>query len=79
MSKKVFTGLVVSDKMQKTVVVAVEIPKRHPIYGKEIKNTQKFMAHNEVSARLGDKVTIQESRPLSRHKTWVVLQVLKQD
>lgn len=77
MSKKILTGKVVSDKMQKTVVVAVEVPKKHPLYGKSIKNTQRFKAHNEIGAKLGDMVDIEESRPLSKEKSFVVKEVLK--
>ncbi|MBI4091543.1 30S ribosomal protein S17 [candidate division WWE3 bacterium] len=77
MSKKMLIGKVVSDKMAKTVVVAVETPKRHPIYGKEIKNTRRFKAHNEVGAKLNDTVRIQESRPISKDKNWIVTEVVK--
>lgn len=77
MSKKQLTGQVVSDKMTKTVVVAVEVPKRHPLYGKELKNTRKFKAHNEKGAKLHDMVVIEECAPISKEKTWVVLEVLK--
>ena len=79
MSKKVFKGKVVSDKMQKTVVVAVEVPKRHPIYGKNIKNTKRFKAHNELSAKLNDEVLIEESAPISKDKSWVVIKVFTKE
>jgi small subunit ribosomal protein S17 len=69
-------GKVVSDKMQKSVVVAVERKVRHGVYGKMQRRTSKFMAHDEVGAKTGDTVAIVESRPLSRSKRWVVLRVI---
>lgn len=75
--KSQLTGMVVSDKMEKTVVVAVERQVRHPVYGKSQRKTSTFMAHNENSeAKVGDTVTIAESRPLSRRKRWVVTRVV---
>ena len=65
-------GIVVSDKMQKTVVVAVERLVRHDVYRKTIKRTSRFMAHDELGARIGDRVRIVESRPLSSRKRWTV-------
>jgi small subunit ribosomal protein S17 len=76
MSSKKFKGKIVSAKMQKTVVVAVELPKRHPIYDKVVKNTRRFKARNEVGAVLGDKVLIQECKPFSKDVTWKVAEVL---
>jgi small subunit ribosomal protein S17 len=77
--KKKFSGIVVSDKMDKTVVVAVESKIKHPIYTKYIKNTKKFKAHDEENkCRLGDFVEIIECRPLSRDKRWRVVSILKQ-
>jgi small subunit ribosomal protein S17 len=71
------TGTVVSDKMDKTVVVAVERKVRHAVYGKTQRKTSRFVAHNEDNqARQGDTVTIAESRPLSRRKRWVVMRVV---
>jgi small subunit ribosomal protein S17 len=71
-------GVVVSDKMQKTVVVAVERKVRDEVYGKQVRRTSKFMAHNEENAaKVGDKVAIVESRPLSRRKRWVVTRVVE--
>jgi small subunit ribosomal protein S17 len=71
-------GKVVSDKMQKSVVVAVERKVRHGLYGKMQRRTTKFMAHDENStAKAGDTVAIVESRPLSRSKRWVVLRVIE--
>jgi small subunit ribosomal protein S17 len=72
------TGTVVSDKMDKTVVVAVERKVRHEVYGKIQRRTSKFVAHNENNeAKVGDKVDIAESRPLSRRKRWVVMRVVE--
>jgi small subunit ribosomal protein S17 len=71
-------GRVASDKMDKTVVVEVERRKRHRIYGKVLKRTQKYMAHDEENVcRIGDLVRIVESRPLSRRKHWVVEQIME--
>ena len=75
--KSQVTGKVVSDKMEKTVVVAVERQVRHGLYGKSQKKTSKFVAHNEDNeAKVGDTVAIAESRPLSRRKRWVVTRVV---
>jgi small subunit ribosomal protein S17 len=70
-------GVVVSAKMQKSVVVAVERVTHHPLYQKAIRRTSKFMAHDELGARVGDTVRIVESRPLSRHKRWRVREIVK--
>ncbi len=76
--KAEFVGVVVSDKMDKSVVVAVERQVRHPLYGKVVRRTSKFMAHNEDNrARQGDRVVIVESRPLSRRKRWIVTRILE--
>ncbi len=76
--RKVRVGLVVSDKMDKTVVVAVVRSYRHPLYGKTIRRTKKYMAHDEQNAcRVGDRVEIVETRPLSRHKRWRVRTILE--
>lgn len=75
--RKVREGTVVSDKMQKTVLVAVESNIRHPLYKKIVRRVRRFMAHDEAEdARLGDRVRIVESRPLSRRKRWRVVEVL---
>ncbi|ACA58795.1 30S ribosomal protein S17 [Candidatus Desulforudis audaxviator] len=77
-SRKVRTGRVVSDKMDKTVVVAVDTLVKHPLYGRTVRRTRKFMAHDEDNqCRIGDKVKIAETRPLSRHKRWRVAEVLE--
>lgn len=77
-SRKVRVGKVVSDKMDKTIVVAVERSKRHPLYGKIIRRTKKYMAHDEGNVcRTGDKVRIMETRPLSRVKKWRLVEVVE--
>lgn len=76
-SKKTLTGKIVSDKMLKTVVVAVEMPKKHPVYKKVIRNTKRFKARNETDAKLGDVVTIEETRPYSRQVTWKVTEIVE--
>ena len=71
-------GVVVSDKMHKSVVVAVERQIRHGMYGKAQRRTSTFMAHDEENqAKVGDKVAIVESRPLSRRKRWVLTRVVR--
>ncbi|NNJ09436.1 30S ribosomal protein S17 [Chloroflexales bacterium ZM16-3] len=71
-------GRVVSDKMDKTVVVAVDYLKPHPLYRKIIRKTNKFHAHDEEnSCKVGDTVRIEESRPLSRTKRWRVIEIVK--
>lgn len=72
------TGRVVSDKMQKTVVVVVETTTRHPIYGKTIRTRKRYKAHDEANAaKVGDMVRIVESRPISKEKKWVVEEILQ--
>ena len=71
-------GVVVSNKMNKSIVVAVERKVKHPMYGKFIKKTTTFMAHDEKSeAHVGDTVRISETRPLSKLKRWRLVEVLK--
>ncbi len=71
-------GRVVSDKMDKTIVVAVDYVKRHRLYRKRITRTSRFMAHDERNeCKQGDLVRIEESRPLSRHKRWVVREIVE--
>jgi small subunit ribosomal protein S17 len=78
--RKIRTGFVVSDKMDKTVVVAVEIHKRHPIYKKTFKKMVKYKAHDEDNkCRVGDKVKIIETRPLSRQKRWRVAEIITRE
>jgi small subunit ribosomal protein S17 len=77
-SRKVRVGKVVSDKMDKTIVVAVERSTRHPLYGKIIRKTKKYKAHDEGNAcRIGDKVRIMETRPLSRDKRWRLVEIVE--
>jgi small subunit ribosomal protein S17 len=72
------TGVVVSNKMQKTVVVAVENLVKHGMYQKYVKQTSKFLAHNESNdINVGDRVVIEESRPLSKRKRWAVREVIE--
>ena len=74
--RKTRVGRVVSDKMNKTVVVAVETPKRHPLYRKTIKRMVKYKAHDENNeCKIGDTVRIEETRPLSREKRWRVAEI----
>ena len=75
--RKTRTGMVVSDKMDKTVVVAIQDNVRHPLYKKIIKRTVKFKAHDEQNAcGVGDKVEIMETRPLSKDKRWRVTAII---
>ena len=77
-SRKTRVGKVVSDKMDKTVVVAIRDNVKHPLYKKIIKRTVKFKAHDEENAcGIGDKVMIMETRPLSRDKRWRVAQIIE--
>lgn len=72
------TGVVTSDKMDKTVVVSVERRYRHPLYKKVVRTVKKYMAHDENNdCRLGDRVSIIESRPYSRRKRWAVEEILE--
>lgn len=78
MPKRIITGVVVSDKMQKSIVVQVERKKRHPLYKKFMSVRKKYMAHDpEESARIGDTVRILECRPISKRKTWELHDVLE--
>ncbi|MEJ2183779.1 MAG: 30S ribosomal protein S17 [Nitrospirota bacterium] len=78
MPRKQYTGKIVSDKMDKTVVVAVTRLFEHPAYRKTVKRVTRFKAHDaENACKVGDTVRITESRPLSRDKRWVVLEVLE--
>jgi len=76
--RKTRVGVVVSDKMDKTVVVAVERRVAHPLYGKQVVRTKKYHAHDEENqAREGDLVRIMETRPLSKTKRWRVVEILE--
>ena len=71
-------GRVVSDKMDKTIVVAVETNVRHPLYGKTMKRTTKFKAHDENNeAKMNDRVVIMETRPLSKDKRWRLVEIVE--
>jgi small subunit ribosomal protein S17 len=75
--RKTMTGVVVSDKMKKTVVVKVEYNKIHPLYKKYIKKSKKFKAHDEKNeCKIGDFVKIASTRPLSKEKFWEVIEIL---
>lgn len=77
-NRKFRTGVVVSDKMDKTIVVAVENFKQHPMYGKTIKRTKKYKVHDENNeCQAGDIVKIVETRPLSRHKRWKLVEIVR--
>jgi small subunit ribosomal protein S17 len=77
-NRKQFVGVVVSNKMDKTVVVVVERLVQHPLYKKYIKRRKKFMAHDPNNeCNIGDKVLIRESRPLSKHKRWELVEILE--
>lgn len=70
-------GVVASDKMTKTVVVRVDRLVKHPVYRKYVKRRKKFMAHDELGAKVGDKVKIVETRPLSARKRWRVVEIIQ--
>ncbi len=76
--RKVRVGKVVSDKMDKSIVVSVERRVKHPIYGKYVKKTSRFMAHDEENTcGIGDTVRIMETRPLSKRKRWRLVEVIE--
>ena len=76
--RKTRVGRVVSDKMDKTVVVAVETLVRHPFYQRTVRRTRKFKAHDEQNAcRTGDRVRIMETRPLSKDKRWRIVEIIE--
>ncbi|MBO8178383.1 30S ribosomal protein S17 [Aeribacillus pallidus] len=76
--RKVYTGRVVSDKMDKTITVLVETYKKHPIYGKRVKYSKKFKAHDELNqAKVGDIVRIMETRPLSATKRFRLVEIVE--
>lgn len=76
--RKRLEGVVTSDKMDKTVVVAVTTTRRHPVYGKVMRRVKKYKAHDESNdCHIGDRVQIIESRPISRHKRFMVTSILE--
>ncbi|MDO8524953.1 MAG: 30S ribosomal protein S17 [Candidatus Omnitrophota bacterium] len=77
-NRKERLGVVVSDKMDKTITVRVERVSRHPVYNRSVKTATKFKAHDEANtARIGDVVRIQETRPLSKTKRWRLVEIVK--
>lgn len=77
-NRKVYRGTVVSDKMDKTITVIVETKKTHPLYGKRVKYSKKFKAHDELNeAKTGDKVEIMETRPLSATKRFRLVKIVE--
>jgi len=78
-ARKVQVGRVVSDKMDKTITVSVETYKKDPLYGKRVKYTKKFKAHDENNqAKIGDVVKIMETRPLSKDKRWRLVEIVEE-
>lgn len=73
------TGVVTSTKMEKTVVVEISRTYRHKLYKKVVRSKKNIMAHDELGCQLGDHVRIVESRPISKHKRWVVGEILQRD
>lgn len=77
-SRKVKIGKVISDKMDKTIVVAIEESVKHPLYGKVVKRTYKLKAHDEENVcGIGDKVKVMETRPLSKDKRWRLVEIVE--
>lgn len=77
--RKVMVGTVVSDKMDKTVVVAVQTNVKHDVYGKIVKQTYKLKAHDEENkCKIGDKIKVMETRPLSKDKRWRVVEIMEE-
>ena len=77
-NRKVYRGTVVSDKMDKTITVMIETKKTHPLYGKRVKYSKKFKAHDELNkAKVGDKVVIMETRPLSATKRFRLVEIVE--
>ncbi len=76
--RKTRVGKVVSDKMDKTIVVAIETSVKHPLYGKIVKRTYKLKAHDENNeCRIGDRVKVMETRPLSKEKRWRLVEIVE--
>ncbi|MDY6327128.1 MAG: 30S ribosomal protein S17 [Bacteroidales bacterium] len=77
-NRKVREGIVVSNKMDKSIVIKVERKMKHPIYGKFLKRSTKFMAHDEKNeCQIGDRVKIMETRPLSKNKCWRLIEIVE--
>jgi len=79
MPKKKLTGIVTSTKMEKTVVVSLDVVRMHPVYKKSVKKTKKFKARDDLGVVLGDKVVIEEIPPLSKTVTWKVIEKLEKE
>jgi small subunit ribosomal protein S17 len=76
--RKVRTGVVLSDRMDKTVIIRIESQKRHPLYGKTVRRTSRLAAHDEANeAHVGDVVRVMETRPLSKSKRWRVVEIVE--
>jgi small subunit ribosomal protein S17 len=78
-TRRRITGIVTSDKMDKTVIVEITRTYRHRLYKKVVSSRKRVMAHDELGCQVGDHVQIVESQPISRHKRWVVEQILRRD
>jgi small subunit ribosomal protein S17 len=78
-NRRRITGVVTSNKMQKTVIVEIGRTYRHPLYKKVVHSHKAVMVHDELGCQVGDQVVIVESRPISRHKRWVVEKILRHD
>ena len=79
-SQRVIIGKVVSDKMDKTIIVQVDRKVKHPLYGKYVRRFSKMVAHDEENkCRIGDLVSIKHSRPLSKTKRWILIEILKRE
>ena len=78
-TRRRITGIVTSDKMDKTVIVEITRTYRHRLYKKVVSSRKRVMAHDELGCQVGDHVQIVESHPISRHKRWVVEQILRRD
>lgn len=78
-NRRRMTGVVVSNKMEKTVIVEITRTYRHQLYKKVVHDRKRVMAHDELDSQLGDQVRIVESRPISRHKHWVVEEIIRHD
>ena len=78
-TRRRLTGVVTSNKMEKTVVVEISRTYQHRLYKKVVSSSNRVMAHDELGCQVGDRVRIVESRPISRHKRWVVQEILRRD
>jgi small subunit ribosomal protein S17 len=78
-TRRRITGVVTSNKMEKTVVVEISRTYQHRLYKKVVNSSKRVMAHDELGCQIGDRVRIVESKPLSRHKRWVVQEILRRE